>query len=124
MKQSAVHAGSPRKGRSSWIADGGRDMPREIPGQIYAGAAALCARALSVLTALVLAFILAGPVAAADITIRVGHFPNITHVQALVARNFERQGKSWFAPRLGPDVKIEWYVYNAGPSAMEAIFAN
>ena len=25
--------------------------------------------------------------------------------------------------RLGPGVKIEWYVYNAGPSAMEAIFA-
>jgi NitT/TauT family transport system substrate-binding protein len=24
---------------------------------------------------------------------------------------------------LGPDVKIEWYAYNAGPSAMEAIFA-
>ena len=91
---------------------------------IYAGAAALWAKALSVLTALVLAFILAGPVAAADITIRVGHFPNVTHVQALVARNFERQNKSWFAPRLGPGVKIEWYVYNAGPSAMEAIFAN
>ncbi len=56
-------------------------------------------------------------------TLRVGHFPNITHVQALVARAMERQGKDWFAERLGPDVKIEWYVYNAGPSAMEAIFA-
>lgn len=55
--------------------------------------------------------------------LRVGHFPNITHVQALVARAMERQGKNWFADRLGPDVKIEWYVYNAGPSAMEAIFA-
>lgn len=60
---------------------------------------------------------------AQGITLRVGHFPNITHVQALVARAMERQGKSWFAERLGPDVKIEWYVYNAGPSAMEAIFA-
>ncbi|MCG7392299.1 ABC transporter substrate-binding protein [Microvirga sp. ACRRW] len=56
-------------------------------------------------------------------TLRVGHFPNITHVQALVARAMERQGKGWFAERLGPNVKIEWYVYNAGPSAMEAIFA-
>ncbi|WP_244610296.1 ABC transporter substrate-binding protein [Microvirga pakistanensis] len=55
--------------------------------------------------------------------LRVGHFPNITHVQALVARAMERQGKSWFAERLGPGTKIEWYVYNAGPSAMEAIFA-
>jgi NitT/TauT family transport system substrate-binding protein len=55
--------------------------------------------------------------------IRVGHFPNVTHVQALVARNFERQGRNWFAARLGPGIKLEWYVYNAGPSAMEAIFA-
>lgn len=57
-------------------------------------------------------------------TVRVGHFPNITHVQALVARAFERQGRNWFGERLGPVVKIEWYTYNAGPSAMEAIFAN
>jgi NitT/TauT family transport system substrate-binding protein len=25
---------------------------------------------------------------------------------------------------LGPDIKIEWYIYNAGPSAMEAIIAD
>ncbi|MBA1156239.1 ABC transporter substrate-binding protein [Microvirga mediterraneensis] len=56
-------------------------------------------------------------------TVRVGHFPNITHVQALVARALERQGRNWFSERLGPGVKVEWYVYNAGPSAMEAIFA-
>ena len=66
----------------------------------------------------------AGPARAQDVTIRVGHFPNITHVQALVARALEQQGHGWFAPRLGPGVKIEWYSYNAGPSAMEAIFAN
>ena len=60
---------------------------------------------------------------AQGITLRVGHFPNITHVQALVAHNLSRQGKGWFERRLGPDVKIEWFVYNAGPSAMEAIFA-
>ena len=56
-------------------------------------------------------------------TVRIGHFPNITHVQALVAHDMSRQGKGWFEQRLGPDVKIEWYVYNAGPSAMEAMFA-
>jgi len=56
-------------------------------------------------------------------TVRFGHFPNITHVQALVAHNLSRQGKGWFEQRLGDDVKVEWYVYNAGPSAMEAIFA-
>ncbi|MCH4559139.1 ABC transporter substrate-binding protein [Mesorhizobium jarvisii] len=67
--------------------------------------------------------ILTTPARAEQLTIRVGHFPNITHAQALVARNFERQGRDWFAPRLGPGVKIQWYAYNAGPSAMEAIFA-
>ena len=57
-------------------------------------------------------------------TIRVGHFPNITHVQALVAHHLTRQGKGWFEGRLEPGTKIEWFVYNAGPSVMEAIFAN
>lgn len=56
-------------------------------------------------------------------TLRVGHFPNITHAQALVAHHLSRQGKGWFEERLGSDLKIEWFVYNAGPSAMEAIFA-
>ena len=55
--------------------------------------------------------------------IRVGHFPNITHAQALVAHALSRQGKGWFEQRFGPETKIEWFVYNAGPSAMEAIFA-
>ncbi len=56
--------------------------------------------------------------------LRVGHFPNITHAQALVARAMTAQGKGWFEERLGPDVQIQWYVYNAGPSAMEALFAD
>lgn len=60
----------------------------------------------------------------ADTTLRVGHFPNITHVQALIAHNLSRQGNGWFEPRLGEGVRIEWFVYNAGPSAMEAIFAD
>lgn len=55
--------------------------------------------------------------------IRVGHFPNITHAQGVIAHALSRQGKGWFELRLGPDTKIEWFVYNAGPSAMEAIFA-
>src|SRR5439155_3247361 len=61
--------------------------------------------------------------AADNSVLRVGHFPNITHAQALVAHNLSRQGKGWFEERLGPGIKIEWFVYNAGPSAMEAIFA-
>ena len=63
-------------------------------------------------------------VAAAGDTIRVGHFPNVTHVQGLVAHHLSRTGQGWFEQRLGPDVKIEWYIYNAGPSAMEAILAD
>ena len=62
--------------------------------------------------------------AGAETRIRVGHFPNITHVQALVAHAMSRRGDGWFEKRLGGDVKIEWFVYNAGPSATEAIFAN
>ena len=62
--------------------------------------------------------------ATASDTIRVGHFPNVTHVQGLVAHHLSRTGKGWFEQRLGPDVKIEWYIYNAGPSAMEAILAD
>jgi NitT/TauT family transport system substrate-binding protein len=57
------------------------------------------------------------------VTLRVGYFPNITHAQGLIGAESTREGKGWFESRLGPDVKIEWYPFNAGPSAMEAIFA-
>jgi sulfonate transport system substrate-binding protein len=53
--------------------------------------------------------------------LRVGLFPNVTHAQALVAKSLSREGHGWFEERLG--VEIEWFVFNAGPSAMEAIFA-
>src|SRR5213596_3034955 len=56
-------------------------------------------------------------------TIRFGHFPNITHAQGIIAHALSRQGKGWFEERLGPNVEIQWFTYNAGPSAMEAIFA-
>ena len=56
-------------------------------------------------------------------TIRFGHFPNITHAQGVIAHALSRQGKGWFEKRLGPNVEIQWFTYNAGPSAMEAIFA-
>ncbi|HEY0369165.1 MAG TPA: ABC transporter substrate-binding protein [Chthoniobacterales bacterium] len=56
-------------------------------------------------------------------TIRFGHFPNITHAQGVIAHALSRQGKGWFEQRLGPNVQIQWFTYNAGPSAMEAMFA-
>jgi len=57
------------------------------------------------------------------IVIRFGHFPNITHAQGVIAHALSRQGKGWFEERLGPKVEIQWFTYNAGPSAMEAMFA-
>jgi NitT/TauT family transport system substrate-binding protein len=62
--------------------------------------------------------------ARSETKIRVGHFPNVTHVQALVAHALSRQGKGWFEEKIGAGTKVEWFVYNAGPSAMEAIFAS
>lgn len=53
--------------------------------------------------------------------LRFGHFPNITHVQGLVAHQLSRQGKGWYEEKVG--VKVEWFTYNAGPSATEAIFS-
>jgi NitT/TauT family transport system substrate-binding protein len=55
--------------------------------------------------------------------LRVGHFPNLTHAQGVIGHALTRAGKGWFEERLGPNVEIEWYVYNAGPTAMEAMLA-
>ncbi len=75
---------------------------------------------------------LAVPHAAQDkVKVRLGHFPNVTHAQGVIAHGLSRAGASgsagasrgWFEERLGEDVEIEWYVYNAGPTAMEAMLA-
>jgi NitT/TauT family transport system substrate-binding protein len=50
--------------------------------------------------------------------IRVGYFPNITHSQAIIGLS-----RGDFAEALGPDVTIEPITFNAGPSAIEALFA-
>jgi NitT/TauT family transport system substrate-binding protein len=76
-----------------------------------------------ILTLAILGTLLATGSVFAETKIRVGHFPNITHAQAVIGHALSRQGKGWFEQRLGADAKIEWFVYNAGPSAMEAIFA-
>ncbi len=54
----------------------------------------------------------------AQTIIRVGAFPNMTHPQAMVGK-----ANGWFERQLGPNVKIEWTSFNAGPSAIEALFA-
>ena len=65
----------------------------------------------------------ASPAFAEKFVLRAGHFPNVTHAQGLIAHGLSREGKGWFEQRLGPDVEVQWFVYNAGPGAMEAIFA-
>ena len=48
--------------------------------------------------------------------LRVGHFPNLTHAQAVIGR-----ANVWFQTRVS--VPIEWQHFNAGPSAIEALLA-
>ncbi len=52
------------------------------------------------------------------IAVRVGYFPNVTHAQALIGL-----ANGAFQKSLGPDVIIDPYLFNAGPSAVEALFA-
>jgi len=54
----------------------------------------------------------------AQSVIRVGAFPNITHAQPMVGK-----ANGWFEKALGADAKIQWTSFNAGPSAIEALFA-
>ena len=50
--------------------------------------------------------------------LRVGYFPNINHAQAVIGI-----GNGDFQKEIG-DVKLEAQIFNAGPSAIEALFAN
>jgi NitT/TauT family transport system substrate-binding protein len=78
---------------------------------------------LVALCALVLTGCDSKPKQAGKARLRIGHFPNITHAQGVIASQLSREKKGWFEERLGPEVEIEWFTYNAGPSAIEAIFA-
>ena len=60
---------------------------------------------------------------AAPLAVRVGYFPNVTHVQGVIGSHTSRQKEGWFETRLGPDVSVQWLPFNAGPSAIEGIFA-
>jgi NitT/TauT family transport system substrate-binding protein len=50
--------------------------------------------------------------------VRVGCFPTITHSQALIGK-----ANGAFTQALGSEIRIEWKTFNAGPSAIEALFA-
>jgi len=53
-----------------------------------------------------------------DTKVRIAHFPNITHSQALVGR-----ANGLFQKELGTANVIEWKTFNAGPAEIEALFA-
>ena len=55
---------------------------------------------------------------AAPLVLRVGAFPNLTHAQAMIGK-----ANGWFEKAMGPNVRIDWKSFNAGPSAIEAMFA-
>ena len=52
------------------------------------------------------------------VTLRLGHFPNLTHATAIVGIE-----KGIFKQNLGANVTLETKQYNAGPAAVEALFA-
>src|ERR1035438_6787700 len=68
---------------------------------------------------LLLVTLLAGNAATAEQEskqLRLGYFPNLTHAQALYARAtgaFEKVG-----------ARIQWAAFNAGPTAIEALFTD
>jgi NitT/TauT family transport system substrate-binding protein len=51
-------------------------------------------------------------------TLRIGYFPNINHAQAVIGF-----GNGDFQKALGNNVKVQTTVFNAGPSAIEALLA-
>ncbi|MBX7110576.1 MAG: ABC transporter substrate-binding protein [Dehalococcoidia bacterium] len=53
-----------------------------------------------------------------NVTLRLGYFPNITHAQPLVGLE-----RGTYAEELGANVKLETKTFNAGPAAIEALFA-
>src|SRR5512143_1448678 len=52
------------------------------------------------------------------VTMRVGYFPNITHSQAAIGI-----ADGTFQRALGDQVKLDVKLFNAGPAAIEALFA-
>ena len=58
------------------------------------------------------------PVSTDPVTVRFGYFPNITHAQAVIGI-----ADGTFQRAVGSNVKIDPKIFNAGPSAIEAMFA-
>ena len=77
-------------------------------------------------TALIIAGLIAGPNVSNHAysqgtekkVLRLGYFPNINHAQAVIGI-----GNGDFQRALGDNIEIKRFVFNAGPSAIEALFA-
>lgn len=84
-------------------------------------------KVMAVLTTLLIAGFIATPSlsnhANAQLTqkkvFRLGYFPNITHGQAVIG-----VGNGDYQKALGDDVELKTFMFNAGPSATEALLAN
>jgi NitT/TauT family transport system substrate-binding protein len=51
-------------------------------------------------------------------TLRIGYYPNINHAQAVIGF-----GNGDFQKALGNNIKVQTFIFNAGPSAIEALLA-
>jgi NitT/TauT family transport system substrate-binding protein len=56
--------------------------------------------------------------AGGQVTLRLGHFPNLTHATPIVGVE-----KGFFAKEFGDNVKLDVKTFNAGPAAVEALFS-
>src|SRR5258705_9555436 len=55
----------------------------------------------------------------APVTVRLGYFPNLTHATAIVGVE-----KGIYQSKLSSNVTLQTKQYNAGPAAVEALFAD
>lgn len=53
------------------------------------------------------------------IQLRLGYFPNLTHAQPMVG-----VPRGDYQEVIGPDVELKPFTFNAGPAAIEALYAN
>src|SRR5215207_1314901 len=52
-------------------------------------------------------------------TLRIGYYPNINHAQAVIGL-----GRGEFQKTLGDNIEVKTQIFNAGPAAIESLFAN
>lgn len=59
-----------------------------------------------------------GVASAQNVTVHIGHYPNVTHAQAVVA-----EARHDFQSAFGPNVKVDWKLFNSGTEETQALFA-